>query len=321
MRISLAMCTFNGGRYLPKQLQSIVDQIRRPDEVIVCDDGSTDGTVDLLRTFAERAPFAVDLTRNNQTLGSTRNFDLALSRCRGDVILLCDQDDVWAPSKLARFEAEFATHPSAGIVASDQEIIDANGIGMGFKVWEAVQFRRHDQERVRAGRGPRIWLRFNTLTGAAMGLRADLRSIVLPIPPEWVHDAWIAFIGAAIAPVRLISEPLSRYRLHDGQQIGASPRTLSREIARARRRHAEDFRLVAERFTAAGERLEHSGLPMLDSALLPLVRAKIDFARTQERMRRGTRLGRSLPALAALLRGRYHRFGRGWKSFAADLFL
>ncbi|MBC7931137.1 MAG: glycosyltransferase, partial [Rubrivivax sp.] len=96
-RLSIAMCTYDGGRYLAEQLASIAAQTRAPDELVVCDDRSRDETTSIVRRFAETAPFPVRLYVNEQNLGSTRNFEKAIGLCEGELIALSDQDDVWLP--------------------------------------------------------------------------------------------------------------------------------------------------------------------------------------------------------------------------------
>jgi glycosyltransferase involved in cell wall biosynthesis len=93
LRISVAMCTFNGGRYLEEQLESIGAQTRPPCELVVCDDGSKDGTISILKRFEANAPFPVRIVQNGIRMGSTRNFDQAIGMARGEFIALCDQDD------------------------------------------------------------------------------------------------------------------------------------------------------------------------------------------------------------------------------------
>src|SRR5215207_2518174 len=100
VRISIALCTYNGEQYLQQQLDSFVAQSRPPDELVVCDDRSTDRTVPIVEDFAKRAPFRVELVINETNLGSTRNFEKAIGLCTGDIIFLADQDDVWLPEKL-----------------------------------------------------------------------------------------------------------------------------------------------------------------------------------------------------------------------------
>ena len=126
MKFSVAMCTYNGAAYLEEQLDSIARQIRLPDELVVCDDNSSDESLRILRSFAARSAFPVRLHSNESNLGSTKNFEKAICLCSGDVIALADQDDVWHPEKLAILEREFSSTPDVGLVFTDAEIVDEN---------------------------------------------------------------------------------------------------------------------------------------------------------------------------------------------------
>ena len=110
LSLSVALASYNGERYIGQQLDSIARQTRLPDELVICDDASTDSTADIVREFARRAPFAVRFLQH-QRMGSTRNFELAIAECRGDIIFLCDQDDVWYPNKIKTIEAVFIDRP------------------------------------------------------------------------------------------------------------------------------------------------------------------------------------------------------------------
>ena len=122
--ISIAMCTYNGDRFLREQSESILNQTRLPDHLIVCDDGSTDTTRSLLEQFARKSPFPVELRFNSRNLGVTRNFEQALMACRSDFIALCDQDDLWHPRKLERLTEVLEANPQAGFACSNAELID-----------------------------------------------------------------------------------------------------------------------------------------------------------------------------------------------------
>src|SRR3982751_1684084 len=126
MRMSVAMCTYNGAEFLPAQLESIVRQARKADEIVICDDGSTDESRSLLKKFAADAPVPVSLRFNEKNLGSVKNFEQAIQLCSGDVIALSDQDDVWRSDKLQLIEEAFGRSPSAGLVFSDAELVDEN---------------------------------------------------------------------------------------------------------------------------------------------------------------------------------------------------
>ena len=119
MRVSVALCTYNGAKYLPDQLKSMELQTRKPDELVVCDDRSTDETLDILRAFKKTCLFRVRLYENESNLGSTKNFEKTIRLCHGDIIFLADQDDVWQSGKIERILAAFEEHPDAGYVFSN----------------------------------------------------------------------------------------------------------------------------------------------------------------------------------------------------------
>src|SRR5688500_18132345 len=99
LSLSVALASYNGERYIGEQLDTIAQQTRLPNELIISDDASTDSTWSIVRDFAERAPFPVRLLQHER-FGSARNFEIAIQACRGDVIFLCDQDDIWYPNKI-----------------------------------------------------------------------------------------------------------------------------------------------------------------------------------------------------------------------------
>ena len=150
-RISVALCTFNGERFLPRQLASIQQQTRLPDELVICDDRSTDTTLAIVRDFASAVSFPVKVMQNERNLGSTKNFENAMRLCSGDLIALSDQDDVWYPQRLARSEQELQSHPAAGLVFSDGEIIDDEDRSTGARMWPSTQFSAPRAEELLAG--------------------------------------------------------------------------------------------------------------------------------------------------------------------------
>src|SRR5467141_2319930 len=122
--ISVAMCTYNGARFLPEQLESMAAQTRLPGELVVCDDRSTDESVEIVRNFARAAPFPVRLEMNEENLGSTKNFEKAIELCQGEIIALADQDDVWRPEKLSCIAGVLEPDDRIGAIFSDAELID-----------------------------------------------------------------------------------------------------------------------------------------------------------------------------------------------------
>ena len=218
-RISVALCTFNGERFLPQQLASIANQTRLPDELIVCDDRSTDHTVDLVRAFAASAPFPVRIFENEHNLGFARNFEQAIRLCEGNLIALSDQDDIWYPIRLQRSEQEFIDHPEAGLVFSDADVINDENELTGTTMWQQLAFAGKGEHDLLAGHYL-LLAKQRFVTGATVMLRASLREHCLPIGQGWIHDEWIALIAAAFFDLRPIAQPLIRYRIHSSQQVG-----------------------------------------------------------------------------------------------------
>ena len=217
--ISVALCAYNGERFLPQQLESIANQTRLPDELVVCDDRSTDRTVEIVRDFAMSVSFPVKLIENDENVGSTRNFERAIRLCSGDLIALCDQDDIWYPIRLQRSEQELTVHPEAGLVFSDADLINDENELTGATIWQRVGFAGKRERDLLAGHYL-LLAKHRFVTGATVMFRASLRDRVLPIGQGWIHDEWIALITAAFSDLRPIPQPLIRYRIHGAQQVG-----------------------------------------------------------------------------------------------------
>ncbi len=121
-------------RTLREQLDSIGRQHRKPDELVIVDDHSNDETVAIIRRFEAEVGFPVRLHVNSENIGSTKNFEFAITLCKGDVVVLADQDDVWYPEKLAVVEETFANQPGIGAVFSDANIVDSQLNDLGYRL-------------------------------------------------------------------------------------------------------------------------------------------------------------------------------------------
>jgi hypothetical protein len=305
---------------LPDQLRSIAAQTRLPDELVVCDDHSTDDTVAIVKRFAAEARFPVRLHTNGQRLGAAKNFENAIRLCSGDLIALADQDDVWFAEKLARLETPFASAPSVGLAFADTTLVDENLQPLGSSLWQAVGFNRREQGLVRAGRAIEVLLRHQVVAGATMMFRATFTPLVLPIPDVWLHDGWIALLVAASADVAMIAEPLGEYRQHSQQATGTPRRTLSQRWARGLQPAAEALSAVAEKHRLAYERLQHAATARArPDALVPLTSM---IEHVQRRVTLPPQRWRRWPiVLDELRRGRYQRYSNSWRSAAKDLWL
>lgn len=199
--VSIAMTTYNGARYLSEQLDSFAAQTRLPDELVVGDDGSTDATTAILADFAAQAPFPVRVTVNPAQSGFARNFIETALRCRGDVILLSDQDDRWEPTKLATMVDHLAAHPACWIALHDAALIDGEGRPIGLTMGDQI---------MAAGGDPALDL----VAGCCMAIDARLARLYDPPPPTRTHDAWLTAVADLLGLRSWVPEPLIAYRRH-----------------------------------------------------------------------------------------------------------
>ena len=238
-RLSVALCTYDGARFLREQLDSVARQTRLPYELVVCDDRSSDNTVEIVKAFSSSAPFPVRLYVNEENVGPTKNFEKAIGLCEGDIIALSDQDDVWHPEKLERSEDVLLQTPRAGAVFADADIVDDNLRPLGYQVWKALGFTQVQRGRFARGRALEILLRRNVVQGATLVFRASFKELILPIPVGWMHDAWIAFLIAASAELAFVDEPLMKYRQHPRNVTGVAKEGFVEVVARRKtQKHA-----------------------------------------------------------------------------------
>jgi glycosyltransferase involved in cell wall biosynthesis len=213
--ISIAMCTYNGEKYVREQLDSFVEQQRRPDELIVCDDASTDRTADIIRSFAAEAPFHVRVVVHPRNIGRMQNFSHAVSLCTRDIIFLSDQDDVWHVDKIAKMSGRLWSNPAGGGVFCDATITDADLKPIGRSFFEHFGVDQKVQERVRSDDAFALLVRSPPVVqGAALAFRASLRPLLLPISPEWGQDSWIAALLTTNSELLPLNEQLLKYRRH-----------------------------------------------------------------------------------------------------------
>lgn len=323
-RVSIAMTTYNAGPWLAEQLASFTRQSLFPDEIVVCDDGSTDGTLEALRIFAENAPFEVRVECNPENLTTTRNFEKAVSLCRGEFIFLADQDDIWLPHKIETLVAEFSAHPEAGAVFSNGRVVNEALEPLGYDLWDSLWFHPKERALVREGRAAEVFVKHVVAAGTTLAFRSRYREVYLPFPDLYdCHDAWITFSIAGVAEVRIVEQNLIDYRLHGANQFGLQRFSLREQFAKAREqleigafRHNVRFFVTArERFRAVGNK----GFAPRRS-VIELTEGKIRHAEIRDQM--SPHLLLRLPAIAREVFNRgYWRFGYGAKSLAQDLFL
>jgi glycosyltransferase involved in cell wall biosynthesis len=316
--VSVAMCTYNGSRYVREQLESIAAQTSLPDELIICDDRSTDGMPEILERFKQRVPFPVHVEVNQENRGSTKTFERAIGLCRGEIIALADQDDVWHSNKLSCMLEVFGRGNGIGAVFSDAQLIDQDSRPLSKSLWSSFVFTPREQDTFEDGQGLKVMLKHTLVTGATMAFRSKFRDLIFPIPPNQIHDLWIALLIASVSHLALIRRPVMQYRRHEGQQIGPGPEfTFWQKLPR---RVGPDFYFrEIEQLNEVCERLyDHRAAFRPHSYALPLMRAKIRHRNTRARFPSSKilRLALVIREVATL---RYWQYSNGLGSVAKDL--
>jgi len=223
MRISIAMATYNGAKYIREQLDSLTKQTRLPFELVVCDDGSTDDTLSIVHEYAKSAPFPVRVHQNEKNLGFADNFLHAASLCEGEWIGFCDQDDVWLPHKLATVARAIEAN------VTEQLMLVAHSAYLVGHNLKPTGRRLPDFRKTRTvGRNKHYG--FWVITGFACVFRCELvRGFDWTHRPRnyfpghhWQsHDKWVCMLANALGDTLHISEPLANYRRHDAAETGA----------------------------------------------------------------------------------------------------
>ncbi len=223
MKISVAICTYNGAKYVLEQLKSIENQIRIVDEIVVCDDISTDNTWHILCDFKKQTDIPTTLIKNEKQLGVMYNFQKAIENCTGDIILLSDQDDIWYPNKSLVFEDYFAQNQDINFCFSNAELLLDGYSENEIKektLFELLSFREKTQKICRDGFGLEVSQVLGRISGFTVGIRAEFRKKVLPFMPEYeyfIHDRQMALYAIEEESIDFIPECLTKYRIHSEQ--------------------------------------------------------------------------------------------------------
>ena len=238
--ISIVMTVYNGEKYLEEQLLSLGRQTLLPDELLIGDDGSADGTEELIRLTARKLPFPVRYEKNPERLGYAENFRRTACRAGGDLIFFCDQDDVWRRNKLARMVSVLEEHPEILVLVSSFWLTDAAAgrmrltmdqmlSGMADTAGELCGTADRRQERISGTAAPEkiLWeqyLRHPRYPGMTMAVRRKLwkKASALPWPEKAAHDWMVCELAAEAEGLYRIPDRLVFYRQHGDNATGTA---------------------------------------------------------------------------------------------------
>jgi glycosyltransferase involved in cell wall biosynthesis len=220
MKISVALCTYNGEKYISGQIKSILDQTEKVDEIVICDDVSTDNTKDILQSIASENS-SIKLFFNEKNLGFVNNFENAIKRCSGDIIFLSDQDDIWKKNKVEKMKNVFRQNYECCYLFSNADAFNENE-KLDYTLWDSVNFNSVKQNKFKAGMQKELLIRESFVYGAVLAFRAEFKKYFFPISTKFYHDNWIVLILSFLNKKAgyFIPESLINYRIHASQSIG-----------------------------------------------------------------------------------------------------
>lgn len=321
------MCTCNGEAYLREQLESILAQAVPPSELIVSDDASTDGTVDILNSFRKRCPFPVTVLVNQARLGVCKNFENAIRHCSGDTIFLADQDDIWLPFKIAKVVEAFKEHPQCGYVFSNADLVDEQGKDIGRDLWASIGFDQEQQARYAGPRQLHLMLRHAALVyGTTMAFRAAFKPQLMPFECRFfhstVHDGWISLLLTSIGAYG-VALPISlvKYRQHEKQlakagrslgflELAVKPRSSTTKVDVDFANLSEHLALRLQQLDPHSEFVLHAREQLTEKATHVRARVHANYSHGFERFK---------TVFHEALSGRYRRYSRSFKSIMKDL--
>jgi len=208
MLISVAICTYNGEKYLEEQLRSVMEQSYNNLEIIINDDCSTDNTLDVAYAL-QKEDNRIKIYQNEKNLGFNKNFEKTLQYCNGELISLCDQDDIWDLDKIKK-QYDLLKKTNSSLVYCNAWLINAQGDDLNQNLFS--------QLHVNPIRGnTQLGLIFdNCVSGNTMLFKKSLLNLIYPIPDIIFFDRWIAFVASYDSTIDVIEEPLIKYRQHGG---------------------------------------------------------------------------------------------------------
>lgn len=324
MNISVALCTFNGEKYISDQLLSIINQSKAVREIVISDDGSTDSTILRIQEFkANQNPNGVEIKifQNPSPSGISKNFEKCLALTSHEWVLLSDQDDVWLEDKVALFQNHIQSNPDSKFVCSNAEITDSHNNKLGYTLVDALNISRKELNQLNSGQAFEVLLRRNLATGATCLLHKSIFENASPFSDYWLHDEWMAIIAAFDGYFSFLETPTINYRQHGNNAVGMLKKSFRRRISKYREpRNERNFHLL-NRANALAVFLGSRDTTMLKAKQLGYLSTAQNFLQFQKGRfnTSANRLVRWLPLSFWLVQGKYNQYGRGFKDYFKDV--
>jgi len=215
LEYDVVICTYNGAKYIEKQITSILAQCIKPKCLYIADDGSKDNTIEICEKILKKSGINYKITKNKKNLGFAINFMKHARLCNASVVFFCDQDDVWQKNKVKVFK-DYLDKNSEGLLFFSNAYLTDEDLCVGkYSLWDLLPVPQKSTISYKDGLDKNFFV-----TGATMAIRKKLLD-VCPDCPGVHHDAWLSIVASIVGVVVPIPDKLILYRQHSSNLLGA----------------------------------------------------------------------------------------------------
>ncbi len=310
MKISVVMCTYNGEKYIKEQLDSILNQTYKADEIIVCDDNSGDRTVEIANSILSGVSVDYRIVVNEIQKGVADNFFNGLKLAIGDYVFTCDQDDIWFPDKIETFVCEIEKSQKL-LYFSNGAIADSNGKAIGIDLWKTLTF---ETGMLKKNTYFELLINRCLVTGAAMAVSKELITMIDYVPEGWLHDGWFAIRAALMNSLQAIDKETFLYRQHGNNVIGAGKTSFWGKVCT----WLENIKVMEN--VRRDRYLRYKAvLPVCDKELLPKLNECVGFWSDMDSISKVTRIKAVYIVLRNFVKGNYKKYYAGSRAALRDM--
>lgn len=318
-RISVVIPTYRGEKFLNETLDSIINQSRPPDELIISDDHSDDETKNIILNFRKDASFPI-FWIDHKPSGVTDNYLHAVGHASGDIIIIADQDDVWINDKVLIIEKFFSDNPSIVLASSDSLIVDQYNSSLGRTLRIDSNRSIILSSKINDGDDFNEYLKGGLpLLAHTLSFRSIIKPRLLDKPeyiPEWWFEEWVCCVAVCMGQLGFIPDALTRYRQHPWNTAGEPRNGILQKLNKIqpiypRLRKMEYCRsiILSSKTLSPNEKNHRIGI----------INKYINFLSIRKNIREKKNVRSFIFAFKAFFSGDYREYSRGCLSFLRDL--
>lgn len=220
LKVSVALATYNGEKFIQEQLESIMNQTYQVDEIIICDDASSDKTIEIITKFLSSFHIYFKLIKHDVNKGVVSSFKDAIAETTGDIILLCDQDDVWFNNKVEVFVSAFCKRQDVLLCFSNALIVDYKLKSKGMLLWDSIDYRPFQGDLINSLKVQMF--KRNVFTGMCIAIKKEMMNNDIWFSENMLHDEMLGWQALKRNAICCIEKPLVLYRQHNRNVVGSS---------------------------------------------------------------------------------------------------